>query len=272
LVARWTVGPDGDWWQAEYPVKSREDLAAVLELVHARSYSLDTHELTRLEALVGDDGVLAIEIPRRPYSDLLHEFLGWGEGLLLLRSERSVIREINDVLETKLRRLVQDVARLSGAVILSPDNLDGQFVSPKAFQSYLADSYRLTAETLHQHGKHLVVHIGGPIRHIIASLAAAGVDAIEGVAGPPQSDLSLTEAREMVGPDLALWGGIPQDFLLETHDPQVLKTAVTHAVREAERDARMILGVADRVPVGAELGRLEAIPSLVEQAVSEQEK
>jgi hypothetical protein len=31
----------------------------------------------------------------------------------------------------------------------------------------------------------------------------------------------------------------------------------------------MLLGVADRVPVDAELGRLEAIPALVERAWSE---
>jgi hypothetical protein len=30
-------------------------------------------------------------------------------------------------------------------------------------------------------------------------------------------------------------------------------------------DSRMILGVADRVPVDAEVSRLEAIPSLVER-------
>jgi hypothetical protein len=38
---------------------------------------------------------------------------------------------------------------------------------------------------------------------------------------------------------------------------------VAQAVREARGDGRTILGVADRVPVDAELGRLETIPGLV---------
>jgi hypothetical protein len=42
LVARWVLGPDGDWWQVEYPVKSAADLPAALELVKARAYTLDT--------------------------------------------------------------------------------------------------------------------------------------------------------------------------------------------------------------------------------------
>ena len=47
LIARWIVGPDGAWWQAEYPVKTTQDLNAVLELVRARRYVLDSTELRR---------------------------------------------------------------------------------------------------------------------------------------------------------------------------------------------------------------------------------
>ena len=268
LIARWTIGPDGDWWQAEYPVKTGEDLAAALELVSARTYVLDTSELHRMEAAVGEDGVLAIEIPRRPFSDLLHQLLGWSEGLMFLADSPSIVAEIIAALEAKLQEFVEQVSQLPGQVILSPDNLDGQYISPRVFQQYLAESYRLTADVLHRHSKQLLVHVGGPIRHILALLAQSGVDAIEGVAGPPQGDLSLAEAREVVGPGLTLWGGIPQDFLSQTHEWDKFESTVMHATQEAQGNSRMILGVADRVPVNAELARLEAIPSLVERASS----
>jgi hypothetical protein len=260
MVARWTLGPAGDWWQTEYPVKTKADLAAALELVQARAYVLDGDDLTRLEATVGEEGVLAIEIPRRPYSDLLHEFLGWSEGLFLV--DEPTVDEIVATLESKLQDLVHAVAGLPGHVVLSPDNLDGQFIPPPTFQTYLADSYRVTADVLHQHKKHLVVHVGGPIRHLLSPLAEAGVDGIEGIAGPPQGDVSLAQAREIAGPDITLWGGIPQDFLLDTHDRGRFEAVVVQAAQEAKGDSRMILGVADRVPVDAELCRLEAIASL----------
>jgi hypothetical protein len=153
---------------------------------------------------------------------------------------------------------------LPGAVVFSPDNLDGQFVSPRTFDRHLADSYRRTAEVLHAAGKQLMVHVGGPIRYLLASLAAAGVDGIEGIAGPPQSNATLAEAREVGGPGLTLWGGIPQDFLLNTYDPTAFEASVRQAAHEAQGDGRMILGVADRVPVNAELDRLKSIASLVE--------
>ena len=262
LVARWTVGPDGDWWQTEYPVKNAGDLPAALEVVKARSYRLDPASLVHLEADVGDDGVLALEIPRRPYSDLLHEFLGWSEGLMLL--SESAVHEMLAVLEDKLQAVVREVAQLAGDLVFSPDNLDGQYISPRMFKKDLSASYLRTAEVLRDHGKRLVVHVGGPIRHLVAPLAEAGVAGIEGIAGPPQSNATLTEAREIAGEGLALWGGIPQDFLIDSHEWASFEDAVKRAVQEARGDGRMILGVADRVPVDAGLERLQDLPRLVE--------
>jgi hypothetical protein len=265
LTARWIVGPDGQWWQTEYPVKSEADLAAALELAQARTYVLDDSRLAQGEALVGEAGVLALELPRRPYSDLLHEFLGWGEGLLLLAEP--AVAQMVAVLETRLQDLAQAVAHLPGRVVLSPDNLDGQFISPAVFRQYLDESYRTTAALLHEQDKRLIVHLGGPVRRILAALAATGVDGVEGIAGPPHSDLSLAQARELAGPDLSLWGGVPQDFLFEAHDRASFEAAAVQAAREARQDSRMLVGLADRVPIEADLGRLEAMPALIEQSI-----
>lgn len=264
LEARWTLGPDGDWWQTEYPVKSDQDLEAALKVVKARSYHLDPAGLSWSETMVGQDGVLALEIPRRPYSDLLHEFLGWGDGLFLLGTP--IVKEIMAVLETKLQELAKEVAGLPGDLVFSPDNLDGQFVSRRIFEKYLLSSYEQTAQTLHDEDKRLLVHAGGPIRHLLPFLAQAGVDGIEGVSGPPQSNASLEEAREIAGPEMTLWGGIAQDYLSTAHEEEAFEAAVRQAVLQARGDRRMILGVADRVPTGAELSRLAAIPSLIEKA------
>lgn len=263
LRARWMLGPDGDWWQTEYPVKTADDLTAALEVVKARSYVMDAGDLEDEVKAVGDDGVVAVEIPARPYADLVQEFLGWSEGLMLLMDNPPAIQEIVDSLEGKLQPLVEAVAGLPVEIVLAPDNLDGQFISPPAFEGYQAESYRRSAEVLSRRGKHLLVHVGGPIGRLLPLLAEAGVSGVEGVAGPPQGDVSLAEARAAAGSDITLWGGIPQELLLEMHDTQAFEAAVAQAVQEARDDGRMILGVADRVPVNADLDRLKAIPAMV---------
>ena len=264
LTSRWITGPDGDWWQTEHPVKSAADLEAALAFARARTYVLDDTDLAAQAAEVGQDGLLALSIPRRPYSDLLHDYLGWGEGLYYLAEPE--IAEILAALEGALDRLVEQVAALPGDVILSPDNLDGQYISPRAFEQHLSAGYSRTAETAHRHAKSLIVHVGGPVRHLLAPLAACGIDVIEGIAGPPQGDADLAEARRLAGPNLALWGGISQDLLLPTHDQAAFETAIAQAARQAVTDPRILIGIADRVPVDADLERLRAIPQLIAQA------
>jgi hypothetical protein len=156
----------------------------------------------------------AIELPQRPWSELFHAFLGWSEGLMLFLEEPDSLQAISAALEKKLQGLVAEAALLPGRMVLSPDNLDGQFVTPSAFEENLAASYRATAEALHAGGK------------------------------------------LFVGPAMTLWGGIAQDFLLPTRSRDEFEAAADAAFAETARDPRVVVGVADRVPVGAMPERL----------------
>jgi len=260
LLARWTRGPDGDWWQEEYPVKSLDDLRLAVEIAASRRYVINTEGLDAWRASVGEDGVVPLELPMQPYSDLLHTLVGWGEGLLLMRGAgKDLVNTIIAELEAKLRALVPQIAALPGDLLLAADNLDGQYISPRIFGEHLAQSYAATAASAHESGKHLVVHIGGPGRRLAPLLAEAGVDAIQGVSGPPQGDATLTEARESCGPEVVLWGGVPQDLLSMAREYEMFERSVREVVDVAAGDSRVILGVADRVPPQAELERLKAL-------------
>jgi hypothetical protein len=265
LEARWTLGPDGDWWQAEYPVKNAGDLAAAAQIVEARAYSPQPADLSlaRTQAAPGDLAVL--ELPMRPYQELLHSFLGFGDGFLLLFQEPERVAGLLAALEAGLQALVGKLSALDFEVALSPDNLDSQFVTPPAFVEHLRPSYRATADALHEAGKLLAVHAGGPVRGLLPGLAETGVDLIERICGPPQSDATLGEARGLCGDRLILWGGLPQDLL----DPGTLegdfRQAAEQATREARADRRALLGVADRVPVSAPIERLELLRRLAAQ-------
>ncbi len=266
LTSRWTLGPDGDWWQSEYPVKSHADLSAAREVVQARRYVARSPNAATAEPPVVSPGATVMELPKRPWSELLHSFLGWSEGLMFLLEEPAALREIVVMLEESLARLVADMARLPGDLILSPDNLDGQFVPPESFQESLAPSYEKTVETLHDAGKRLVVHVGGPVRGLLAGLARCGVDCVQGISGPPQGDSTLEEARALAGPDLALWGGIPQDSLLASCTEEEFRAVAAAAFSRGAADPRVIVGVADRVPADALPERIQVLADMARTA------
>jgi hypothetical protein len=258
LTSRWSLGPDGDWWRTEYPVKTAEDLPAALAVARARRYVVE-----QPAAQVTEDSLTALELPYRPWSELFHSFLGWSEGLMLFMEEPSAVREIAQALEEALRPLVDQVASLPGRFVLSPDNLDGQFITAEAFEENLAPSYRSAAAALHAGGKQLIVHAGGPVRRLLPGLAACGIDCIQGICAAPQGDSTLAEARALCGPSTWLWGGIAQDFLLASRTDGELAAAAKAALDEARTDPRAVVGVSDKIPVDAVPQRLTALFRMV---------
>jgi len=258
LTEIWSLGPDGDWWQTEYPVKDEDDLDAAEEIVNAMQYRVSPPKPLDAEPKPGRIDV--IQLPKTPYSDMLHTMLGWSDGLMLMMAEEDRLVELLGVMEEKRSELIRNLAEaFSNSLFLSPDNLDGQFISPAVFRNRLEPSYRETCATLHRTGSYLLVHIGGVSKHLLPLLAASGVDGLAGISGPPQSDATLAEARKATGPDITLWGGIPQDFAMPMHDLSVLIESIEQARTFAETDHRTIIGIADHVPVDAEFTRLKEI-------------
>ena len=257
LTSRWTRGPDGDWWQTEYPVKTADDLKAVLEYVESGTYQFEFDSAAAARDEVANDGVVAVDLPARPFSWLMLEMLGWSEGLMLLLDEEDIIKTIVETAEKKLQQLIDDLSKCAETIFYSPDNLDGQFVSPPYFSEYLSESYLKSTQTLHENGKHLMVHAGGPVGSLLTAVSKAGIDAVAGICGPPQGDTPLKEAREKTGTELVLVGGIPQDCLLPSVEIAELEKALDLTIAEAENDSRIIISIADHVPIDADISRLE---------------
>lgn len=258
LSETWVLGPDGDWWQKEYPVKDEDDLDAAEEILKAMRYRPDVAGPAASEP--GPGIIDVIQLPKVPYSDMLHTMLGWSDGLMLMMAEEERLAGLLGIMEEKRDGLIRHLASGHGrSIFLAPDNLDGQFISPAAFAKHLQPSYRTAAETLHRHGHFLWVHVGGTSRHLLPLLAGSGIDGLSGISGPPQSDATLAEARAAAGPEVTLWGGIPQDYVMPMHDRSALMRSVEEARAFARSDGRTIVGVADHVPVDAEFDRLREI-------------
>jgi hypothetical protein len=259
------VGPDGDYWQVEYPAKTVDHLRVVRDYAEALRYEIDLDELATVTRMVGDDGVVAVELPAHGFQTLLLEFLGFSDGLMLLAEAPEEIEAIVGALRRARSDLLGRLCDVGNPIFYSPDNLDGQFVSPGLFDAYLADDYSQTVADLETAGKHLIVHAGGPIAPLAEAVARTGVHCVAGVAGPPQADLELAAAREKMGESVVLWGGIPQDFLLPETPESELDASVRAALDQARRDPRIIIGIADHVPPEMERNRMERVVELMRE-------
>lgn len=268
FVARWAIGPDGDLWQTEYPIKNTDDLLLAEVLAEQEALEPDRQAIEVVLGLAAAGGVLAIELPMRPFSRLLLELLGFGDGFFILMEAEERIAEIVARAEQSYRRAIEQIAhavnaarselgvppRPALALAYSPDNLDASFLTPAHLEAYLFEGYATAAQLVRDAGLDLAVHVGGPVGSLIAALSRAGVGCLAGVCGPPQGDTPLPQAREKAGPDMVLWGGLAQDYLLASSDEKSFSDALERVLAEA--DEACIIGVADHVPEDASWSRI----------------
>ena len=267
LQSRWMAGPDGDFWQMEYPVKGIEDLSALEDIAGDRTYTMaPVAPGTPISSSTTTASVIeAMDLPLSPYSMLVYEFLGLSEGLMILWDAGDKIAEIIRLFGESYLAVAAETRGFPGSFVVLPDNLDSQFISPDSFHNHYLECYSSVAEICHEAQKKVIVHAGGPVGSLLADLGRSGLDGIEGIAGQPQGDTDLTSARQAVGAGMTLWGGIPQDLFLDTYEWGAFEKEVIGACRQVAGQTRMILGVADKVPPQASLDRLSAVPGLVEE-------
>ncbi len=266
LTWRWERAPDGAWRQVEYPIKSAADLPAAVEWSRALEYQLETEGLTQQEMAIGEDGLLAIELPPRPLMHIVAELLGWGERLALL--EEPAIVPLTEYLEDRLQPLVTALAQTSVPVQYAPDQLDDATLSPVLFQQHLAPSYQQTMDELREYHKRLVVQARGTIAGLLEPLAQVGVNTVAGFTCPIEGTGGLAELHALAQGRITLWGGIPQGIYLPETDETTFRETLQRVARTAQHKHRLLLGVAGGVPAEADLARLRATPQIIREAVA----
>lgn len=265
LEAEWTRASESDpWIQSDYLLSSQDDLPAAAAWAEHRGHELVTEGVTDTEMSIIDDGLMAILLAPRPFVSLMDELLGWENGMRFLQEHAEALGEILEVLEAEYLDLVTALSQLSGQIVVTPDVLDTERFPPDLFESYLQASFASTAEELHVYRKKLLVKAGSPLEALLPLLAETGLDALADIG--PERDVDLAQARDLLGSDVTLWGGISPEALLPTTPHRQLEEEVKRAVAQTQDDPRTLIGVAGGVPPAADFGRLKDLPGMVSAA------
>jgi hypothetical protein len=129
------------------------------------------------------------------------------------------------------------------------ENIHDQLLSPRYFERYLVPFWEKRCGQLRAGGIFTHVHIDGFFRSLLPYLACLPFDGLEALTPQPQGDVSLEEIRAHIG-DKVLLDGIPAVLFLPHYSREVLIQTVETIVELFH--PRLVLGVSDEVPEGAE--------------------
>ncbi|HCU35970.1 MAG TPA: hypothetical protein DGT21_11130 [Armatimonadetes bacterium] len=216
-----------------------------------------------LKAIAGEQGHPTVLPTRSPVSQMLAQWSGVESFAYLEADVPEQLRATLDALGRAADPVYEAAAALDTPFVELPDNLAGD-VMAGWFRRYQFDYYVMRAEQLHAAGKKIGAHLDGAVRPLLGLLVEAGLDFVEALTPQPTGDVGIAELRELAGPDVVLFGGVPGAMFAPPFVADDIRRHV-EAVIEAHWDhGRFILGVADQVPPDGDIELVRLIGEMCE--------
>ena len=224
-------------WTVKYPVEDMEDIRKIISV---------PWELPEDLAPPGDLPP-DVEGRRVVYTHISSPFvcvagmMPYQDFLLLCATERNLVRELTEeckrrilsVLDVLLSRPGIDVVWMGGCEWLTPP-----MGSPELYEELVQGPEEEVISRIHRAGALVHVHCHGNVRSTIESVVDRGADYFEPVEPPPDGDITMAEAKEVVRGRMTLGGNV-EVRVLEFGDLEEVEAA-TRAAFEGGR-SRMVL-------------------------------
>jgi hypothetical protein len=253
------------WASTEHLVKSAGDLRALRYIIESQRYEENRGEVKHLLALYGGQGIPVMSVPRTPLSRMFVEFAGVETTIYALYEVPEDIERVFALMEATDVEAYRLAAKAPSPMVMFPDNLSSEVVSPRLFEKYSFAYYERRIEELHAAGKWCLTHIDGTLRGLLPLLARTHLDGVEGLTPFPVGDARPDELRMLTNEEIVLWGGIPGAMFRPGYADERFRNYVIQYLATLRGNPRFVLGVGDQVPPRSDMARVRLVAELVDE-------
>jgi hypothetical protein len=254
------------WAITEYFIKDIADLRIMLEASENRIFETNIDEYLKVHDRWADTGyaVGIAPVAGAPIQRMLTRWAGVMGTMNIYMDAQKELEEIMKALED-CDDPIWDICCKSQCFLFEfPENLSAEVTGRHFFETYNMPYYKKRTSALHKAGKKTSIHNDGSLRGTFDLLGLAGFDVIEAITPSPIGDIPLEELRDVAGPNVVLWGGLPGAIFSPCYSEEDFEFHLQKTVRIFREDGRCVLGVADQVPPDALISRVKRVREVVE--------
>lgn len=219
-------------WTIEYLCKDEHDAEKILSLTYT-PWRPSTESFFRKIEEIGDSGIVTGEIPDALC--LTVELFGFSRFLVTYVDNPNLIFRLMDFFQERLYNYLSHLLA-NGVVtvyrICGPEYATPPYLSPKDFKELVVRYDQEIIDLLHKYGGKARFHSHGKVKKVLEFILKMGIDAIDPLEPPPDGDITLKEARDILGDKVVLIGNI-EERLFEIGSKDDIETAVKNAIKEA---------------------------------------
>ena len=247
-----------------YPVESPEQLRIVRYIYEGAEFAPHYEAWEYGDRLTGDQGLHVMTVGRGGISSLLAEWCGVMNVSYLLADAREEVDRTVEVMLAHNARYIDCLLDGPGPLVELCDNLTGEVVT-ELFRRYQFDFYQEQIRRLHEAGKKTLSHVDGTLKGIVPLMAATGLDAAESVTPLPCGDVAVEDLRELAGPDLILFGGMPGAIFAPPFTADDVRRQVESIIEHHWEYGKFVLGAADQIPPNSDMDLVRLTGELCEE-------
>lgn len=248
----------------KWPVESPDDLRVLRYIADAIQVVPDDSQYRRLKELSDGHGHPTILPPRSPLSQMLAQWTGVTNLAYLLADAREEVEATLEALARAADGPWEAILATDAPYVEMGDNLSGEVVT-RWFERYQFDYYVRRVEQCHAAGKKLGTHLDGTVRGLLPVLVKTGLDFVEAITPKPCGDVAIEEIRDLAGPDIILFGGIPGAMFAPPFTADDMRRHVEKIIEVHWPTGKWILGVGDQVPPNGDLDLVTLVGELCEE-------
>ena len=227
-------------WTIEYLCKDEADAEKVLSLEYI-PWEPSTESFFQKIDEIGESGIVIGDIPDALC--LTVELFGFYKFLMLYTDNPNLIFKLMDFFQERLYNYLSHL--LSNGVatvyrICGPEYATPPYLSPEDFKKLVARYDKEIIDLLHRYGGKARLHSHGKVKRVLEIMSDMGIDAIDPLEPPPDGDVTLREAREVLGDKVVLIGNI-EERLFEIGTKDDIEMAVKVAIEEGASEGPFIL-------------------------------
>jgi hypothetical protein len=249
----------------KYAVATGQDLKVLQYICRNQEfnpdYSLQYDRLKNWEGL----GVVSSLPPRTPFQRLIVVWAGVVNTIRLMMKEPEELEETIQTMSEADDQIYEAICESPAPGVYFGENITSDVISPPIFKKYHSPYYKKRAEQLHTAKKFIFVHIDGTLRGVLNLMEATGVDCAQSVTPAPVGDIPVEKLREVAGPNIILWGGLPGVYFSSLYPEESLNQMALEVIEHHLEGYRFIMGVADQVPPDGDIKRVRKVTDLIEK-------
>ena len=212
---------------------------------------------------MGDAGLITLFGPPTPLLDLIMFQIRLPSIYYLMADYPQQMVGLLEAMHRRNCEFYEIVAAAPGEVVRSFEDTSTTLISPALYREWCLSQLQDYRDICRARGKLFVPHMCGYLRGVLDPLRQTGLDGIEAITPSPLGDTSLSLAREALGPEVTLIGGIdPTQFVGAT--PEKTRKMVQAALSGLNDTRHTVLGH-EEVHIRADLESVRVIPDLLDE-------